>query len=250
MTIRILLPFFASSASVPAQQKVSSSGCGVKSRIVLPRSSSSRVCSWAETGTVRIVRSMDAISRIRVIKVPFVGLARSSKIPHRRISCPEPAFGGGYCVAVTHKFRTIPTCKPPLPEVKLHNMPFCANCGSQVDGRFCPKCGAAIAGGAGPAAAPAGVPSPGGTPYAAATPVGLTDNVASALCYSVGFITGILFLVLAPYNQNPKIRFHAFQSIFLNVAFIIIWIVFSIIALVSGGWFVLYPVFMLIGLGL
>jgi uncharacterized membrane protein len=54
--------------------------------------------------------------------------------------------------------------------------------------------------------------------------------VASALCYAVGLITGILFLVLAPYSQNPKIRFHAFQSIFLNVAFIIIWIAFSIIA--------------------
>jgi uncharacterized membrane protein len=103
-------------------------------------------------------------------------------------------------------------------------MAFCANCGSQVDGRFCPKCGAAVAGGAGPAAAPASAAP------VAATPAGLTDNVASALCYAVGLITGILFLVLAPYNQNPKIRFHAFQSIFLNVAFIIIWIAFSIIA--------------------
>ena len=43
---------------------------------------------------------------------------------------------------------------------------------------------------------------------------GMTDNVASALCYALGFITGILFLVLAPYNQNRMVRFHAFQSIF------------------------------------
>ena len=129
-------------------------------------------------------------------------------------------------------------------------MPFCANCGSQVDGRFCPKCGAAIAGVAGPAAAPAGVPSPGGTPYAAATPVGLTDNVASALCCSVGFITGILFLVLAPYNQNPKIRFHAFQSIFYSVAFIAVMFVFGFVAILSGGWTLfLLPIFWLIRIG-
>jgi uncharacterized membrane protein len=49
----------------------------------------------------------------------------------------------------------------------------------------------------------------------------MADNVASALCYVLGLITGILFLVLAPYNRNPTVRFHAFQSIFLNVACIV-----------------------------
>ena len=122
-------------------------------------------------------------------------------------------------------------------------MPFCANCGSQVDGSFCPKCGAAIAVGAGPAAAP----SPGAAPYAAATPAGLTDNVAGALCYLplpvIGIIVGILFLVLAPYNQNRKIRFHAFQSIFLHVAAFVVYFGWSLISLVSGGWlFFLSPV--------
>jgi uncharacterized membrane protein len=58
----------------------------------------------------------------------------------------------------------------------------------------------------------------------------MTDNMAGALCYLFGFITGILFLVLAPYNQNREIRFHAFQSIFLNIAWIAIWIVFAIVA--------------------
>ena len=47
----------------------------------------------------------------------------------------------------------------------------------------------------------------------------MTDNMAGALCYLFGFITGILFLVLAPYNQNRDIRFHAFQSIFLNIIY-------------------------------
>ncbi len=56
--------------------------------------------------------------------------------------------------------------------------------------------------------------------------------MAGALCYLVGFITGILFLVLAPYNQSRNMRFHAFQSIFLNVAWIACWIALSIIGLV------------------
>ncbi len=57
----------------------------------------------------------------------------------------------------------------------------------------------------------------------------MTDNMAGALCYLFGFITGILFLVLAPYNQDRNIRFHAFQSIFLNIAWVALWIVISII---------------------
>jgi len=50
----------------------------------------------------------------------------------------------------------------------------------------------------------------------------MADNVASALCYALGFITGIIFLVMAPYNQNRLVKFHAFQSIFFSVAAFII----------------------------
>ena len=57
----------------------------------------------------------------------------------------------------------------------------------------------------------------------------MADNVASALCYVLGLITGIIFLVLAPYTQNRVIRFHAFQSIFLNVAWIVFWFAMNII---------------------
>ena len=81
--------------------------------------------------------------------------------------------------------------------------------------------------------------------------MGLTDNVASALCYSLGLITGILFLVLAPYNQNPKIRFHAFQSIFYCVFAIALGFVFGFMAILSGGWTLfLLPIFWLIRIGL
>ncbi|MBI1787676.1 MAG: hypothetical protein HYR60_09030 [Acidobacteria bacterium] len=57
----------------------------------------------------------------------------------------------------------------------------------------------------------------------------MQENVAAALCYIAGLITGIIFLVLAPYNQNPTIRFHAFQSIFCNVAWIVLAIVLGIV---------------------
>ena len=104
-------------------------------------------------------------------------------------------------------------------------MPFCASCGSQVDGKFCPKCGAAIVAGA--SASP---PPPAAGPYAVA-PVSapMADNVASTLCYVLGLITGIIFLVLEPYSKNRAVRFHAFQSIFLNVTVIVIEIVFGIV---------------------
>src|SRR5579864_7424213 len=129
-------------------------------------------------------------------------------------------------------------------------MAFCSNCGSAAEGRFCPKCGAAIGAGAptsGPGAPPppgpppAGPPPPGYNPapgYSApgayappAAAAGMTDNMAGALCYLFGFITGILFLVLAPYNQNRNIKFHAFQSIFLNIGWVVLWIGLAIISI-------------------
>jgi uncharacterized membrane protein len=61
---------------------------------------------------------------------------------------------------------------------------------------------------------------------------GMTDNVAGALCYLAGLITGVLFLALAPYNQSKFVRFHAFQSIFFSVAWIALWIVEMIVAAV------------------
>jgi uncharacterized membrane protein len=112
-------------------------------------------------------------------------------------------------------------------------MAFCANCGAQADGKFCPKCGSALAADAGGTGGGAGgyVPPPPAAPVYA-TPVqssGMTDNLAAALCYLLGLLTGILFLVLEPYNKNKTIRFHAFQSIFLNVAWIVLSIVLSIV---------------------
>ena len=82
----------------------------------------------------------------------------------------------------------------------------------------------------------------------------MPENTAAALCYLLGLITGIIFLVLEPYNKNKLIRFHAFQSIFLHVAVIIVWVAFRtilpwglwwLVSLIDLGFFVLW-VFMLI----
>jgi uncharacterized membrane protein len=54
--------------------------------------------------------------------------------------------------------------------------------------------------------------------------------MACALCYLLGLLTGVLFLVLEPYNKNRLIRFHAFQAIFFNIAWIAVLIVLSIVS--------------------
>ncbi len=92
-------------------------------------------------------------------------------------------------------------------------MPFCAQCGAQMEGRFCQSCGAAN-----PAA---DAPPSGGFTQPIASG-GLSDNTASALCYALGLITGLIFLLVSPYNRNPKVRFHAFQAIFFNVGWTIL----------------------------
>ena len=104
-------------------------------------------------------------------------------------------------------------------------MAFCPSCGAQVDGRFCAKCGAAVEGGAPPTVTIPPISAP-----------GLPENTAAALCYLLGLVTGIIFLVLEPYNKNKLIRFHAFQSIFLNVAVIVFWWVIKIVLPWSFFW--------------
>ena len=128
-------------------------------------------------------------------------------------------------------------------------MAFCATCGSAVEGQFCAKCGSQVGLGAAPSAASGPAMQASGA---------MADNVAGALCYLVGLITGIIFLVLAPYNQNRVIRFHAFQSIFMNLAWIVIafglnivlvmlhlWSLFFLSSFVGLAFFVLWIVMLI-----
>jgi uncharacterized membrane protein len=108
-------------------------------------------------------------------------------------------------------------------------MAFCSQCGAEAAGNFCPRCGATVGvAGAAAGGAQAGFAPPPVPPVVESA--GLTQNVASALCYLFGLITGIIFLVLAPYNQNKVVRFHAFQSIFLHLSFIIAFILLGILS--------------------
>ena len=45
------------------------------------------------------------------------------------------------------------------------------------------------------------------------TSTGINPTVAGLLCYLLGFVTGIIFLVLE--KENRFVRFHAMQSIFV-----------------------------------
>lgn len=60
---------------------------------------------------------------------------------------------------------------------------------------------------------------------------GLEPNVAAALSYVLGIVTGVIFVLL---ERNQFVRFHAFQSILLSVAWIAFWVVFTIIGTVLG----------------
>jgi uncharacterized membrane protein len=111
-------------------------------------------------------------------------------------------------------------------------MSFCKACGKEMpEGTaFCPACGASI--GAAAAATPAAGTAGGGAVAMAdasnAQP--MATNVAGALTYLAGFITGIIFIATEPYKSNSFIRFHAFQSIFFNVAWIAFWTVWMVIS--------------------
>ena len=80
-------------------------------------------------------------------------------------------------------------------------MAFCKACGQDIGtANFCPKCGA------NQSAAPA-YPAP---PAAAAPTEGMGENVAGLLCDAVGWVTGIIFLLI---DKRPFVKFHAAQSI-------------------------------------
>jgi len=98
---------------------------------------------------------------------------------------------------------------------------FCSKCGAEnpEDAKACSKCGAELAVSAGP-------PEDEAKPEAE-TSIGLSANVAGLLCYVLGWITGIIFLVIE--DKSKFVKFHAWQSIMtfgvLFVAYLILfWI--------------------------
>src|SRR5947199_200368 len=89
-------------------------------------------------------------------------------------------------------------------------MPFCSQCGNQVEqaDQFCAKCGARQPG------------APLRTNDAFAS---LTPRTASILCYipGLGWIASIIVLASERFRGNQVVRFHAFQGLYLFVAWLI-----------------------------
>jgi len=109
---------------------------------------------------------------------------------------------------------------------------FCKSCGQDIGAAsFCPKCGASQSAAATPVAAPI-----------AASSEGLAENVAGLLCYALGWVTGLIFLLI---DKRPWVKFHAAQSIAVFGGLTIIrigllfmshflgWAIFALIGLVS-----------------
>ena len=114
-------------------------------------------------------------------------------------------------------------------------MAFCKSCGQDIGtANFCPKCGASQSAAAAPAAPAA--------PPLAASSEGLAENVAGLLCYAVGWVTGLIFLLI---DKRPWVKFHAAQSIavfggltvirigLLFMSHFLGWAIFGLIGLVS-----------------
>lgn len=72
------------------------------------------------------------------------------------------------------------------------------------------------------------------------TSTGLDANVAGALCYLLGFVTGIVFLVIE--KENKFVRFHAMQSTVFFAGLFVLDIVLQVIPFI-GFLFVIFLVF-------
>ena len=117
-------------------------------------------------------------------------------------------------------------------------MPYCVSCGTLVGApdRFCVKCGAPqpVAGGTAPG-------SRSGTFRQVSDSFkSISDRNAELLCYipTVGWIPCILVLASQRFRRNLKVRFHAFQGLYLFVVWLFIqWVVSPALFLTGGATF-------------
>jgi uncharacterized membrane protein len=99
-------------------------------------------------------------------------------------------------------------------------MEYCSKCGAQAEGNYCARCGARVSGAK---VKPFRKPAAGRNAKLA-----LSANLASALCYLFGFLSGTVFLLWAPYREQKLVRF---QSIFLSASVVLLHIALTIVAL-------------------
>ncbi len=96
-------------------------------------------------------------------------------------------------------------------------MPYCSQCGNPAGDAdlYCARCGARQ-------------PVPGPGPRRAEPFSGITPRAASVLCYVpvIGWIASIVVLAAEKFRANRSVRFHAFQGLYLFVAWLIVdWVI-------------------------
>jgi len=74
------------------------------------------------------------------------------------------------------------------------------------------------------------------------TSTGLQPNVAGLLCYLFMWVTGLIFLLIE--KENQFVRFHAIQSIALNVVLWVLYVILWFIPII--GWII--NIFLAIGI--
>lgn len=119
---------------------------------------------------------------------------------------------------------------------------FCTNCGNSVDpgASFCARCGTAQPRRAGNGPYTAG-PHNAGAPYnvpAADFLDNISSRTASILCYIpiFGAIPAIVFLASQKFRTNARVRFDAFQSVYLFVAWLIVSSAIPVLMFGMEGW--------------
>lgn len=88
----------------------------------------------------------------------------------------------------------------------------------------------------GPSSGAGGARSGSGTGSGAPAGSGLEENVAGALSYLLGPVTGVIFLIID--KERPFVRFHAVQCLVVTVA----WLVISFALMVAGTILGMIPV--------
>jgi uncharacterized membrane protein len=106
-------------------------------------------------------------------------------------------------------------------------MPYCVNCGNTVDhtDQFCGKCGANQ---------PGARPEPSQMPFLD----GITSRNAALLCYIpwVGWVASIVVLASERFRPEPRVRFHAFQGLYLFAAWLMVeWVLSPVLSFSSYG---------------
>jgi uncharacterized membrane protein len=102
-------------------------------------------------------------------------------------------------------------------------MPYCVNCGKPVDptDQFCAKCGAG---------------QPGSRPQQTSQPPfldSISTRNAALLCYIpwIGWVAAIVVLASERFRPEPRVRFHAFQGLYLFAAWLMVeWVIAPVLS--------------------